>query len=83
MTGPAIPQPAPVPGEPDPVAILEQLGTLWSDDFDAYASGELDASKLHCVLCQCAPCRCPAFGTPAYLALIDQRHGRAGGSPRS
>ena len=45
--------------ELDPHKVLDQLGAIWSDDFDAYASGELSASKIHCALCQCAPCRCP------------------------
>ena len=61
-----------------PAAALDALGAVWSDDFDAYASGELDISQVHCALCQCAPCRCPAFGTPEYFALIDFRHGRGG-----
>jgi hypothetical protein len=60
----------------DPVAALDSLGAIWSDDFDAYAGGERDASKLHCALCQHAPCECPEFGTPEYFALIDRRHGR-------
>jgi hypothetical protein len=76
---PASPDPAPGAAT-DPRAALEQLGAIWSDDFDAYASGELDASKLHCALCQCAPCRCPAFGTDAYFALLDFRHGRGKGT---
>lgn len=54
----------------------ERLGAIWSDDFDAYASGELDASKVHCALCMCAPCRCPPFGTPEYFKLLNWRHGR-------
>jgi hypothetical protein len=60
----------------DPREALDQLGAIWSDDFDAYASGELDASKIHCALCMCAPCRCPKFGSDAYFALLDFRHGR-------
>jgi hypothetical protein len=60
----------------DPKAALDQLGAIWSDDLDAYTGGELDAAKLHCALCMCAPCRCPEFGTPAYFALLDARHGR-------
>jgi hypothetical protein len=60
----------------DPCAALDQLDTIWSDDFGAYASGQLDASQITCALCMCAPCRCPAFGTPEYLALVDFRHGR-------
>jgi hypothetical protein len=55
---------------------LDALGAVWSDDLDAYASGEMDAAKLHCALCMCAPCRCPEFGTPEYFALLDARHGR-------
>ncbi len=61
-----------------PAAALGKLGAVWSDDFDAYADGELDISQVHCALCQCAPCRCPEFGTPEYFALIDFRHGRGG-----
>lgn len=60
-----------------PRAALEQLGALWSPDFDAYARGELDAAAVRCVLCLQAPCVCPPFGSPEYLALADQRHGRA------
>jgi hypothetical protein len=64
----------------DPVAALDHLGVIWSDDFDAYASGQLPIEQVHCALCQCAPCRCPEFGTAAYFALIDQRHGRNRGA---
>lgn len=60
----------------DPVAALDQLGAIWSPDFDAYASGQLDASRVRCALCQHAPCDCSEFGTPEYFALIDLRHGR-------
>jgi hypothetical protein len=60
----------------DPEAALDRLDAIWSDDFDAYASGQLDASQVHCALCTCAPCRCPAFGSAAYFALVDFRHGR-------
>ena len=59
-----------------PAQALDALGAIWSDDFDAYASGRLDISQVHCALCQRAPCRCPEFGTDAYFALLDQRHGR-------
>lgn len=65
----------------DPVAVLNSLGALWSDDFDAYASGKISADKITCVLCVCCPCRCPAFGTPGYFALLDFRHGRGAASP--
>jgi hypothetical protein len=65
------------PDDIDPAELLDQLGSvLWSDDLDAYASGELPADRVHCALCQCAPCRCPPFGSDAYFALMDQRHGR-------
>lgn len=66
------------PGAPDPRAILDQLGAVWSPDFDAYASGQLDASRIRCVLCQLAPCQCPPFGSPGYFALLDARHNRPG-----
>jgi hypothetical protein len=65
----------------DPQQALAALGAIWSDDFDAYASGQLDLSQVHCALCMCAPCRCPAFGTPAYFALLDARHGRRSSGP--
>ena len=60
----------------DPVAAVNWLDAVWSPDFDAYASGQHDASCIRCVLCQHAPCGCPPFGTPEYVALIDARHGR-------
>ena len=60
----------------DPVAALGQLGALWSPDFDAYASGQLPADQVRCVLCLTVPCACPPFGTPEYFALLDARHGR-------
>ncbi len=60
----------------DPVAAVARLGAIWSPDFDAYASGQLDASRVRCALCGHAPCDCPEFGTPAYFDLIDARHGR-------
>jgi hypothetical protein len=52
------------------------LSVIWSDDFGAYATGQLSVGQVTCALCMCAPCRCPAFDTPAYFALIDVRHGR-------
>lgn len=60
----------------DPAAMLDALGAVWSPDFDAYASGQLDASAVRCVLCGHAPCDCPPFGTPEYFALTDRLHGR-------
>jgi hypothetical protein len=62
---------------PDPVVSVNRLGAVWSPDFDAYASGQLDISRVRCALCQHAPCDCPEFGTPEYFALIDLRHGRS------
>lgn len=67
----------------DPVAALSALGALWSDDFGAYASGKISADQITCVLCMCSPCRCPAFGTPEYFALMDSRHGRTRNSPET
>lgn len=64
----------------DPVAVPGALGAVWSPDFDAYASGQLDASAVRCALCQHAPCDCPPFGTPGYMTLIDARHGRNRGA---
>ena len=60
----------------NPRKILDRLGAAWSPDFDAYASGQLDASQVRCVLCGHAPCGCPRFGTPEYFALMDARLGR-------
>ena len=61
----------------DPVETVNALGAIWSPDFDAYASGRLDASKVRCVLCETAPCSCPEFGSDAYFKMMDRRHGRA------
>jgi hypothetical protein len=60
----------------DPPGTSSGLSVIWSDDFAAYATGQLAVGQVTCALCMCAPCRCPAFGTPAYFALIDVRHGR-------
>jgi hypothetical protein len=65
----------------DPGAALEALGALTSPDLDAYASGTLDASRVRCVLCLSAPCACPPFGSAAYFALLDARHGRPASPP--
>jgi hypothetical protein len=59
-----------------PERALKRLGAIWSPDFGAYASGQLDASRVRCVLCEHAPCDCPPFGTAEYFALMDARHGR-------
>jgi hypothetical protein len=53
---------------------LEQLGAVWSPDFNAYAAGELAPGAVRCALCQHAPCNCPPFGSPEYYALLDARH---------
>ncbi|SFJ76778.1 hypothetical protein SAMN05421835_108192 [Amycolatopsis sacchari] len=54
-------------------------GVVWSPDFGRYASGQLDASQVRCVLCEQAPCACPPIGSPEYWALTQARHrkGRA------
>ena len=54
--------------ERDPAEILDDLGAIWSPDFDAYASGQLDASQVRCALCTHCPCDCPPFGTAEYFA---------------
>jgi hypothetical protein len=70
-------RPAHAEGERCPA---EGISALWSPDFDAYAGGVLDASRVRCALCLTAPCSCPPFGSPEYFALLDRRHGRP---PRS
>jgi hypothetical protein len=69
----------------DPRGALEALGAVWSPDADAYLGGELDASKLRCLMCQHAPCRCEAlgltFGSAAYFARLDAIHGRTRPAP--
>jgi hypothetical protein len=60
----------------DPLEALNALGAVWSPDFDAYASGELDASQVRCALCTHCPCDCPPFGSDRYFALLDKVHGR-------
>jgi hypothetical protein len=52
-----------------------KLSVKWSPDLDSYAAGEIDVSQIRCALCANAPCQCPEFGTAAYFALIDRRHG--------
>lgn len=37
---------------------LDKLGAQYSPDLDAYASGQLPAHKVRCVLCGKAPCKC-------------------------
>ena len=69
-------------GTHDPIGALSSLAALWSPDFDAYASCQLDASRVHCVLCGHAPCDCPEFGSPDYFDLIDRLHGRNRGGAR-
>ena len=49
---------------------------VWSPDFDRYASGEIPASAVRCVLCEHAPCDCPPPGSPEYWALTEKRHAR-------
>lgn len=56
----------------------EGISVVRSPDLDAYAAGQIDASKIRCALCGHAPCACPEFGTDAYFELIDRVHGRKG-----
>ncbi len=66
------------PGRSVPLAATTRgPSVVVSPDFAAYAAGELPADRLRCALCGHAPCGCPPFGTPAYLALVDQVHGHA------
>ena len=51
------------------------MSALFSPNFDDYASGKIPASEIICVLCCNSPCCCPPFGTDAYFALTDFRHG--------
>ena len=62
-----------------PAGALNTLGAVWSPDFAAYASGQLDTSAVRCVLCGHVPCDCPPFGPPAYFALMGRLHGRTRG----
>ncbi|MFG2046074.1 hypothetical protein ACGFIW_01420 [Micromonospora sp. NPDC048935] len=39
----------------------------------------LGASQVRCLLCAHAPCDCPTFGTPEYLALVNRLHGTSFG----
>ena len=55
--------------EPTATDIVTALGGIIAAD--------LDSPNPTCVLCQTKPCSCPAFGTPAYLALVNRRHGRS------
>lgn len=51
------------------------------DQFDRYAAGEIGAWEITCVLCSHpGSCICPPFGSPAYLELIDARHGKSRGA---
>lgn len=56
--------------------MLDQLGAKWSPDIDDFLDGKIDLAQMRCALCQQKPCKCPEFGTPEYLALLDKRHGR-------
>lgn len=57
---------------------VNELGALWSSNFDDYAAGRIEAHQIVCVLCETSPCTCPPFGSDEYLALMDRRHGRSG-----
>lgn len=71
----------------DPREILEQLGARWSPDFEAYASGQMPAHMVRCLMCESAPCECSArglvFGSAAYFARTDAMHGREPSSART
>jgi hypothetical protein len=60
----------------DPVSVLDDLGAVWSPNFDDYATGKIGAEGIICALCLHCPCDCPPFGTPEYFALIDRRRGK-------
>lgn len=64
------------PATKTPAEKVNELGAKWSPDFDDYAAGRLSADQVRCVLCGVAPCDCPSFGTPEYLALVNRLHGR-------
>lgn len=51
-----------------------------SPDLDGYATGAVPAHQIRCVLCGHAPCDCPPFGSPEYLAQLDRVHGGKDGS---
>lgn len=39
-------------------------------------AADLDSPNPTCVLCTHSPCDCPPFGSDAYIALVNRRHGR-------
>ncbi len=65
-----------MPDRLGPVDAVDALRAVWPPDLDGYATGQLNATRVRCVLCHRAPCDCPPFGTPEYLFLIDRWHGR-------
>lgn len=67
-TGQAPALPAPRAAD-DPVGVLRALGAKVSPDLDAYASGEIDASQVRCLLCGVAPCHCRQCEAP-YLRYL-------------
>lgn len=57
----------------------DRLVAIVSPDFDAYASGRIDASQITCLMCQqrgCQPNGCLTFGSPEYMARLNEIHGR-------
>jgi hypothetical protein len=52
------------------------MTAIYSPNFDDYASGKISVSEIICALCGNCPCCCPPFGTEAYFALCDFRHGK-------
>ncbi len=64
----------------NPSEALDELGAVWSPSVDDYATGRIDAAQVECLMCQQVPCGtpnpCPTFGSPEYMARIDEIHGR-------
>jgi hypothetical protein len=63
----------------NPDEALNRLGARWSPDFDAYATGAIDASQVTCLMCEEAPCVCGdlfPFGSAAYMNRLNEIHGR-------
>jgi hypothetical protein len=60
---------------PDPVDMLRSLGARFSPDLDAYASGQIEAHQVRCVLCRKAPCACQ-FCPASYENRFHELSGR-------
>lgn len=42
----------------DAMRVLQALGARFSPSFDAFASGQIEAHQIVCLLCRVAPCKC-------------------------